>query len=133
MWDARNFSIFSFGNDKKKQRNISLLHFSISFQNHFTKNLLKTGRLPHCAVSIFSISHLKTALVVILIHLGSMEKRTKSFSYLVQRKLCFSKRWIPTEKRRVIFLENLFQDSRTGSFLWTVSMFVSYQSQQSWF
>lgn len=109
MWDARNFSIFSFGNDKKKQRNISLLHFSISFQNHFTKNLLKTGRLPHCAVSIFSISHLKTALVVILIHLGSMEKRTKSFSYLLQKNYVFQKGEYQLKKEESFFLRIYFR------------------------
>ena len=60
----------------KKQRNLGLLHFSISFQNHFAKSLLKTGRLHQYSTSTFSVCHLETVPLVVVMPLCSAEKKT---------------------------------------------------------
>lgn len=62
MWDASHFSVFLYeGDERSKETSV----FSISFQNHFTKSLLKTGRLHQYGTSMFSVCHLETAPLVV--------------------------------------------------------------------
>lgn len=59
----------------KKQRNLSLLHFFISFQNNFTKSPLKARRLHQYGTSMFSVCHLETEPLRVM-HLGFVQKKT---------------------------------------------------------